>query len=555
MNTSTPNVYNLNIQYIDIDSTYRDRTRYTLSSAFQIPISTSGNKTSGITSIAPVSDSVPIFPSLSIPALAFYEENLQNPPIPLGTTVERSYLPYMFSDSSTFGNPTFVYLDALPIAPTSPTSTAVTPNTDANSIYESIGYTHTPVKESGSYIGKILENITTGEYRTITDFTYSLAPIKLQCGIVDTYSVNADFHSEVIMDMTPATCAIPSNVDRFYVGKILKYGTDSYTIINSFVNASGETVLELDAVMIPAPSASDSFDILANEGWYATINSAWTATLSSYPAYRAPLPAGTSAGAQYRIREGVPLLSQTSGALVAGTTSTVQLPNIASSVDGSYVGNFVWVYNQDVLNIPSSYTAFNDVRMITAYDGATRTATVSQSFSGNIQSDSIDAGNILNWEILPFSRDQYTPITINTNGSATQQQPVCYEVDLISLILPNAVLKTGNRIAQYPFVFVKFYNLNSHNLNRINSNNPHANTALFKVPINIIDYNLTTKFVSLNIGICMNQVVKFKMNDSFYFSVYLPDGTPFDTVENDTLPPEPANPDIQISAIFKMIRL
>lgn len=551
-NTSTSNVYSLNIQYVDVDSTYRDRTRYPNPSEFQIPISTTGNKTTGITSISPVSDSVPLFPDFSIPALAFYEENLQNPPIPLGTSVERSYLPYMFSVASMGGNTTFVYLDSLPISPISPNSSVISPNTANGS---SVSYVYDPENSSGNYIGKILENVDTGEYRIITDFTYSDTPLKIQCGVIDTHSVNTEFHSEIIMDMTPTDCAVPSNVDRFYVGKTLKYGVDTYTIINSYTNASGETVLELDSVMIPVPSASDLFDIIAEEGWYATINTAWASSLSTYPAYRAPLPAGTSAGSQYRIREGIPRLSQASGAIVGGSASTIQLPNTASSQNGSYVGDFIWVYNANILNIPSSYTAFNDVRMITAYDGATRTATVSQSFSANIQTASIIDGNTLNWEILPFSRDQYTPITINTNSTTTQQQSVCYEIDLISLVLPNTTLKSGDRIACYPYVLVKFYNINSHNLNRINSNNPHANTALFKVPIDNIDEKKSAKFVSLNIGICMNQVIKFKMNDSFYFSVYLPDGSPFETVESDTVSPEPANPDIQISAIFKLIRL
>lgn len=55
------------------------------------------------------------------------------------------------------------------------------------------------------------------------------------------------------------------------------------------------------------------------------------------------------------------------GVVVSATSTTVRLPDSASAVDGAYVGQEIWIYNS---------TGAGQRRTITAYDGATRTATV-----------------------------------------------------------------------------------------------------------------------------------------------------------------------------------
>ena len=53
----------------------------------------------------------------------------------------------------------------------------------------------------------------------------------------------------------------------------------------------------------------------------------------------------------------------------------------------------------------------------------------------------------------------------------------------------------------------------------------------------------------------MRQTIKFKPNDSLRFSVYLPDGTLFLPVKQDTQSPYIPDPALQIDAVFSIRRL
>ena len=48
----------------------------------------------------------------------------------------------------------------------------------------------------------------------------------------------------------------------------------------------------------------------------------------------------------------------------------------------------------------------------------------------------------------------------------------------------------------------------------------------------------------------MTQTLKFKPNDSIFFSVHLSNGELFKTLESETYSPLNPNPEIQISAAF-----
>lgn len=263
-------------------------------------------------------------------------------------------------------------------------------------------------------------------------------------------------------------------------------------------------------------------------------------------------------GVQYRIREGTPSesgIGGTSTGLLGGDLTTIEFPSSVSSVDDAYNGYFVWIYNQNVYNIPSPFHMFNDYRQIIDYDGATRTATVSTPFSADIQTLSIDDGNTVNWELLQITSDSTHPL-VYVGTTVSVQQMVCYEVSLISLILPNITLATGqgNLIAFYPYVWVEFVNETAQNKNIIYSNNPNSTKMLFQVPIsNLVDPSRST-FVGLN-GSGMKQTIKFKPYDNFKISITLPNGELFQTLEQDTTPPFPPNPNIQVSATFGMRRL
>ena len=90
--------------------------------------------------------------------------------------------------------------------------------------------------------------------------------------------------------------------------------------------------------------------------------------------------------------------------------------------------------------------------------------------------------------------------------------------------------------------------------NIIYSNNPNSNRMLFRATIDDVSQPITSTFVKID-GDGMVQTVKFKPNDNLRFSVILPDGRKFETIEQDTVSPLEPNNLIQISALFSIKRL
>lgn len=156
--------------------------------------------------------------------------------------------------------------------------------------------------------------------------------------------------------------------------------------------------------------------------------------------------------------------------------------------------------------------------------------------------------------ITDFDKDSYSPFDyIGTTVSSNQD--VCYEISLSSLTLPNLSLKTGSKIAFYPYVYVEFSNVTSPNNSSteiIYSNNPNSNIALFIVPVGLLVNPNSGTFLTLYSD--MTQYIKFKPNDNLKFSVYLPNGEPFETFINDTFPPYEPDSRVQIEAVFRIVR-
>jgi hypothetical protein len=165
----------------------------------------------------------------------------------------------------------------------------------------------------------------------------------------------------------------------------------------------------------------------------------------------------------------------------------------------------------------------------------------------------IDVTTSVNYEILQFSRDNAVPFTY-TGSLVSQQEMVCYEIRLINLVLPNKILKSGGRVAFYPYVYVELQNVSSGTRNVIYSNNPNSTRMLFRAAIDDIPNPLISPFVKID-GDGMVQTVKFKPNDNFKFGVYLPNGEELETIYTDDFSPAPANPLLQVSALFSMKRL
>lgn len=267
-----------------------------------------------------------------------------------------------------------------------------------------------------------------------------------------------------------------------------------------------------------------------------------------------PFPAGFSNGNFFTLRKNLP---NTQLNIVSTTSSTITFDANASAVDNSYVNSYIYI-TTIIGPVPSGFIAktnyTNQSFYVTAYNGATRKATVKNTSQIYLPNGVLPQNLIAN--IVSFSNDNSVPLLYNGN-LVSQNESVCYEVSLINLSLPNVVLKTGGRIAFYPFVYVELSNISSPSCsskNIIYSNNPDSTNALFIAPVTDISQPVNSTFLKIDGG-TMTQTIKFKPNDSLRFSVFLPDGTLFETNESDNLSPYPPNFLLQIDALFSIKRL
>lgn len=159
-----------------------------------------------------------------------------------------------------------------------------------------------------------------------------------------------------------------------------------------------------------------------------------------------------------------------------------------------------------------------------------------------------------NFEVMPFTKDNKSPF-VYSGSLTTSHQPVAHEITLNSLILPNVVLLSGGIIANYPYVYVEFENITlSSSQNILYSNNPMAHHVMFKVPITDLNHPTTSRFVKLT-GNGMVQTVSFRQNDSVRVVVRLPSGEEFKALTPDTEYGQLPNPFLQVSFCFGMKRL
>jgi hypothetical protein len=141
-------------------------------------------------------------------------------------------------------------------------------------------------------------------------------------------------------------------------------------------------------------------------------------------------------------------------------------------------------------------------RIITYSDLTPLVGTVSPSFSA--------IPGAANFELLQFTRDNFVPMNY-TGSIVSQQQEVCYEIRLLSLVLPNQPLDVeyGNIIAFHPYVYVEFSSTSGGMLqNIIYSNNPNSVKALFRCSIDDVNRPFVTPFIKVD-GDGMVQTVQF----------------------------------------------
>jgi len=251
---------------------------------------------------------------------------------------------------------------------------------------------------------------------------------------------------------------------------------------------------------------------------------------------------------KYSIRKSPPILVSNVDVVISPTEFTIDVPalsGVISTQNNFYLGDFVRMSNP-FANIPEQIA-----RIISYdYDPNTNIAT----FRTDPEMTLVNGYRV---EILQFSRDNYNPM-IYSGSTISQQQEVCYEIDLINLTLPNSVLVSpyGGRISFYPYVFVEFSTTSSslsNNINPLYHNSPYMTNALFEVPIYDVNNPVLSTFIR-NDGLGAKQTIKFKPNSDIKFSVKLPNGELFQTLLDETKSPEEPNPLIQINAVFGIRR-
>lgn len=252
------------------------------------------------------------------------------------------------------------------------------------------------------------------------------------------------------------------------------------------------------------------------------------------------------------------------GTFVSAVGTSFTFGSSASTQDNFYVGMFI---TTNTAIAPSANTY-----IVTSYVGATRSGTVNVAFTGGdtvwtIRMITLSSPFSTNpvatisdmYEIEGFNRDNSVPFSYNGSLVSVTQE-VCYEVELLNLILPNIRLQSGRggRPAFYPYMYVELQQISAAsagaNKGLIYSNNPNAYKMMYRVPMDDTPAPLISTFIKVD-GDGMTHTVKFKPTDSFRFSVYHAGGELFKTVQQDYYSPSEPNPLVQISACFSFKRL
>ena len=383
---------------------------------------------------------------------------------------------------------------------------------------------------------------------TFTPFT----PI---CGTVNSYTAtpsqaNATEGTTLSLSFPTGTA---SSLADYYVGAVLVNGTTAagrilqWTYVNTVLGEDYFQVIT-DTAIAPGTSVCiyDPTDINAlvfflpqSNGYtagqivYNQTRNAWL-TILSYNSTTHTATLGQPSGNYttgtwlttdtYVVRSAPPLQAGNSLTITSANTATIVAP-----AGGVPLGSFLRLLN-----------ATGQIVQITGFT-APNTVTVSPAFT-------TAAPAVVAYELLAFTSDSEG--YLNTTG-CLELQGGCYEVCLLSLILPAATLVSGTRPIFYPYFYIELRSADGQVNNKIYSNNPNAWRALFRTTVYDNPDSTINPFLRLT-GDGMCQRVRFER--SLYFRVFLPDGTPFETVLPETTSPAPPNPAAQISALFSFTR-
>ena len=511
-----------NSRYLEFDSTYRNRNEWPLASEFQIPISQSGRKNQS-NALDPVCLSTPIMTWTSN-----YLDVTSSPIPPAPETLSGNIL---FNIETT---PTpDIYI------PTTSDNQTFVIQTTINSLQQLENY----------YIGLVITTTGTVKSRKrITGYKYLFSTITNDYGLI---TIASNFPEGIIdtdgFTITDPTC-IDVNNPYFFVpsGRVQKNGYTGYLLYNENLQEYRK-ISEYDSIthMIS----------LNTQVIYGNVNSGPLPSLPLTP---------WAATDNYSIRKEPPYLPRNGTSYLQPvapfSTNSITVSTSLPSSDTNFYKNFG-------IRIVANYTTaqyykyvdnkpippLNESRTIisSSYSGGNTTLVFYPPLLATPSANTY-------FEMLNFSYDNFNPFTY-TGSLVSQQDMVCYEVELLNLILPNDVLAVGEggRIAFYPYVYVQISNVSSACgglKNIIYSNNPNAVKAIFRVPIDDVINPLISTFIKVD-GDGMVQTIKFKPNDNLYFSVFLANGELYETILPEYFSPAPPNPSSQISASFSIRRL
>lgn len=228
-------------------------------------------------------------------------------------------------------------------------------------------------------------------------------------------------------------------------------------------------------------------------------------------------------------------------------TTTIELGGVASPVNGYYTNKYIFFPDPN----PQNFIWKRITEYYTTGAGPIKVAKVYPPLNGIIP-----AGTP--YQILDFSYDNCRPLVYN--GTEVFSNEICEKVRLINLIVPNAKVKGGygGTLQSYPFLYVSVYSEKGQTWNSpIESNNPTARKALFKVPVTFLP---NTTWLTLQ-GSFMTHNISFRENDTLHMTIYLPTGDILDFYPNNQytyfesykfpVVPDPGN---QVQAVFEVVR-
>lgn len=506
----------MSARYIEFTSGNRNRKVWPLASEFEMLISQSG-RNSITSAVDPVSDAMPLF--------SWTSNNL-----------------ILGSSSS------------IPVPPNINTANIATPSST-----NPVGYTTTgdtfiisttgpPQQLSNYYYGLVIQdtNPISSGYRRIATSTYigtdSTGRYRTQITLLGGFSDAMTYGDRVFIN-DPTDLTDPSN-PQFFVprGQFQDNAYNGYILYNETANQY-RPILKYDGVT--ALLSLDTTHSTTSTNSSGPTDSQWLGTYN------------------YSIRKQpptIPALGTPNPTIISTTVSSVTTtPSVDYSTLSDAYKNFylrILPYGSTVSPTDTSYEydptpSNNKAYQITGFDPTSSTFFTTPPFL------SVPAvGSLI--EVLPFSYDNFNPF-VYTGSLVSQQDMVCYEIQLVSITMPNAnlVMGRGGRLAFYPYVYVQISNVSSSGAglkNIIYSNNPNSTSVIFRAQIYDIQNPLNTPFVRVDGG-GMAQIIKFKPNDNLYFKVTLGCGDTIQTVLEEYYSPSAPNPLAQVSAMFSFRRV